>query len=82
VSRKRRISSVKTDDIAAFRGFSFDCFIDTAINPVTKKQVVFTEPVVIKCYEDFAKFYDQWDKFCGDLSKSGCNPDEVAFSME
>lgn len=68
--------------VETYRGFNFDCYIDIAINSATNKQVELVEPVRIGCYEDFARFYEQWDKFCADLNNSGCDPDEVYFKME
>lgn len=68
--------------VETYREFNFDCYIDIAVNSVTKKQVELVQPVRIRCYEDFAKFHEQWDKFCEDLNKSGCDPDEVYFKME
>jgi hypothetical protein len=65
--------------VESFRGFPFDCEITVAVNPLTKTEVQLTPPVKIKCFEDFARFYDKWDEFCKDL---GGHPTEVAFTLE
>jgi hypothetical protein len=57
-----------------------ECYVDTAINPVTKNQVTLTPPVRIGCYEDFAKFYDQWEDFCEKVLPP-LDPDEVCFTL-
>lgn len=76
---KRRVAQ-KPDPVDDFKGFRWmECYIDTAINPVTKNQVTFTSPVRVGCFEDFAKFNDQWTEFCGLLSG---DPDEVCFTLE
>lgn len=69
-------------EVETFRGFNFDCFIDVAVNPVTKSQVELVEPVKIDSFEDFARFYDQWEQFCSDLHRSDCDPAEVCFRLE
>jgi hypothetical protein len=64
----------------SFKGFRwFECTVDVAVNPVTKNQVTLTPPVTIGCYEDFAKFNDQWEEFCKILSG---DPDEVCFTLD
>ena len=70
------MSRSKADGVESFRGFAFDCEITVAVNPITKSEVKLTPPVKIKCFEDFARFYDEWDEFCKDL---GGQPSEVAF---
>lgn len=65
------------DDFSGFRWM--ECYVDTAINPVTRKQVTLTTPVRIGCFEDFARFYDQWEQFCKLLSG---DPDEICFVLE
>lgn len=79
MSRRRSSISkpVPTDDFKGFRWI--ECYIDTAINPVTMNQVTLTTPVRLGCHEDFEKFNDQWEQFCKLLSG---DPDEVYFILE
>lgn len=68
------------DPMESFSGFRWmECYIDVAINPVTKNQVTLTAPVRIGCVEDFAKFNDQWEDFCTN-SLVG-DPSEVFFEL-
>jgi hypothetical protein len=74
---RRRIRPANAMD--AFKGFRWiECEMQTAVNPVTKSQVTLTPPVKLGCFEDFAKFNDQWAEFCGLLSG---DPDEVCFEL-
>jgi hypothetical protein len=69
------------DDLGDFRGFRWmECYVDTAVNPVTLKQVTFTQPVAIKCVEDFARFNEKWDDFCRNALTG--DPDEVHFTLD
>lgn len=69
------------DELDSFKGFRWvECYVDVAVNPVTKSQVALTPPVKIGCFEDFAKFYDQWDDFCENVLTG--DPDEVCFSLQ
>ena len=63
-----------------FKNFRWiECTVDVAVNPITKNQVTITPPVKLGCYEDFAKFNDQWEDFCKN-SLVG-DPDEVYFEL-
>ena len=64
----------------SFKGFRWiECELLVAINPVTKNQVTLTPPVTIGCFEDFAKFNDQWEDFCQNILSG--DPDEVCFEL-
>jgi len=78
MSSKRRKTN-NADATIDYREFRFDCLIDTAINPFTKSEVTLVKPVAIRCYEDFARFYDDWEDFCKALSD---DPKEVFFGWE
>lgn len=78
---RRKIQPVN-NDMDAFKGFRWvECYVDTAINPVTRNQVTLTPPVRIGCYDDFARFYDQFEEFCANDLK-GLDPDEVCFTLK
>jgi hypothetical protein len=69
------------DDLADFRGFRWmECYVDIAVNPVTMKQVTFTQPVVIRCVEDFTRFNEKWQDFCENVLAG--DPDEVYFTLD
>ena len=79
MSRRRSVNS-RPDPMSDFRGFRWiECYVETAVNPVTKNQVTLTAPVRIGSYEDFVKFNVQWEDFCKN-SLSG-DPDEVCFTL-
>lgn len=65
-----------TLQILEFQGFLFDCDIPVAVNPITRSECRLVPPVKIRCFEDFARFYERWEEFCKDL---GGNPEEVCF---
>lgn len=79
MSRRSRTPDNAMEDFKSFRWV--ECYVDTAINPVTMNQVTLIPPVRIGCYEDFAKFYDQWEDFCQTIL-DGLNPDEVCFTLD
>lgn len=69
------------DDLGDFQGFRWmECYVDVAVNPVTMKQVTFTQPVAIRCVEDFARFNEKWDDFCRNVLSG--DPDEVHFTLD
>lgn len=78
---RRKVVRQPDDSMDVFKGFRWvECYVDVAVNPRTKSEVTFTPPVRIGCFEDFAKFYDEWENFCSrDLN--GLDPAEVCFQL-
>lgn len=71
---------IPVDEMDSFKNIRWvECYVDVAVNPVTKNQVTLTPPVRIGCFEDFAKFYDQWEQFCNDVLTGEAT--EVCFQL-